>query len=66
MSSKGIYEADGKNFLSKHLKSDCFVPPQFVHVAEETDLDQLPKTHPWLLEKVGIKILTPPYYVPYE
>ena len=57
MSSKGIYEADGKNFLSKHLKADSFVSPLFIHVAEETDLDELPQTHPWLLEKVSIKFL---------
>ena len=57
MSSKGIYEADGKSFLSKNLKADGFVSPLFVHVAEETDLDELPKTHPWLLQKVLFTIL---------
>ena len=52
MSSKGIFEADGKKFLGKHLKSESFIPPSFAHVDEDTDLDDLPTTHPWLLEKV--------------
>lgn len=51
MSSKGIYEADGKKFLATHLKSETFVPPTFAHVDETTNLEDLPKTHPWLLEK---------------
>ena len=53
MSSKGIYEADGKKFLANHLKAETFVAPLFAHVAEDTDLDGLTKTHPWLLEKVS-------------
>jgi len=51
MSSKGIYEADGKKFLANHLKADTFIAPLFAHVAEDTDLEELAKTHPWLLEK---------------
>ena len=57
MSSKGIYEADGKKFLSKHLKDDSFVVPLFVHVAEDTDLETLPQSNPWLLEKVFYQLL---------
>ena len=52
MSSKGIYEADGKKFLTKHLKVDSFISPLLVHVAEDTDLEELPQAYPWLLEKV--------------
>ena len=54
MSSKGIYEADGKKFLATHLKAESFVAPVLAHVAEDTDLEELPKAHPWLLEKVSV------------
>jgi len=64
MSSKGIYEADGKKFLATHLKAESFVAPVLAHVAEDTNLDLLPDSHPWLLEKVCTFWLSYPYQLP--
>lgn len=51
MSSKGIFEVDGKRFLASNVHCEGFVAPFFVHVNEKTDLEELPKQHPWLLKK---------------
>lgn len=52
MSSKAIYEGDGKRLLSKNLKNEHLVHSQFVHIDEDTDLDGLVSENPWLNEKV--------------
>lgn len=52
MSSKGIHEADGKRLLASHLQCSEFAKPVFVNINEDTNLEELPKQHPWLLEKV--------------
>ncbi|XP_065666505.1 ATP-citrate synthase isoform X2 [Hydra vulgaris] len=51
MSSKGIFEADGKRLLSCHLQCESFVKPQFLSVHADEDLSKSEDANPWLLEK---------------
>ena len=52
MSSKAIYEGDGKHLLAVNLKDDNFVVPVFVNVGVDADLDGLVNGNVWLSEKV--------------
>jgi len=54
MAQRGIREYDGKRIMARNWK-DYFEPFEYdfksVLVTPETNLDELPKEHPWLLEK---------------
>ena len=52
MSSKAIYEGDGKRLLGQNLKNDRFAPPLYVNIDEESDLDEIYNASKWLGEKV--------------
>lgn len=41
MSSKAIYEGDGKRLLKLHLKDDSFKSPSFINISEHDNLDEI-------------------------
>ena len=57
MSSKAIYEGDGKRLLGQNLKNDRFAPPLYVNIDEESNLDEIYNANKWLGEKVLCEIL---------
>jgi len=50
MSSKAVFEADGKRLLEKHLEGTCYVSSKVVRISEKDNLDDVEKSHSWLLE----------------
>ena len=53
MSSKAVFEADGKRLLEKHLEGTCYVSSKVVRISEKDNLDDVEKSHSWLLESVS-------------
>ncbi|XP_057293409.1 ATP-citrate synthase-like [Hydractinia symbiolongicarpus] len=41
MSSKAIFEGDGKRLLKLHLKDDSFKSPSFINISEHDNLDEI-------------------------
>ena len=66
MSAKAIFEADGKETISRYLRStlpdkhplQVSLKPKAVIVTEDSDLDVLVTSHPWLLTEVRVRVST--------
>ena len=52
MSAKAIYETDGKSLLANYLKYPHYVKNKFAVVAQDTNLNEIGKEHPWLNTEV--------------